>query len=79
MNAEIQQAGQEILRPIAAAGASSATALTGISTYFQWIPPTLGSIASFMGIIVTIQLYRNYRLKWRLMKLELEQKQGDNK
>lgn len=74
MNSEIQQAGQELMKMAPAAGASSATALTGISTYYQWIPPTLGSVASFFGILVTIQLYRNYRLKWKLMKLDLDER-----
>lgn len=74
MNSEIQQAGQELVKMIPPAGLGLTTAATGISTYFHYIPPVLGSVASFLGILVTIQVYKNYRLKWRLMKMDLDER-----
>ena len=74
MNNEIQQAGQELMKMAPAAGVSSITAATGISTYLQFIPPFLGAVASFLGILVTYQLYKNYRLKWQIMKLDLDER-----
>lgn len=77
MNGEMQQAGQELMKMAPAAGLSSITAATGISTYFHYIPPFLGSVASFLGILVTFQLYKNYRMKWQLMKLDLDERLKD--
>jgi NADH:ubiquinone oxidoreductase subunit K len=64
-------------KPLTAVFAAGATTGTGISQVFEFMPMIVGSIASIVGIIITILIYkmnsRKNKLEMKLMKAKLEQ------